>query len=488
MNTGTRRTSSRRRSGTPKRDTETAREKISPEESYNLVVERKFTPEKDKWDGQYEFCGPWGALGIMLLSHVLIFYFFVCIEKFQGTMIYPGHPLLQGENMLNVFWEYLSVHATPTWETFGVFTGFFLLEYILAALLPGVYVKGLPIPSENDYRYVYRCNAVHAWYCVILFVGALHFTELFPLWKLREEYGRYLSTATIWADAISIWVYISGLRKQIRMSHNVFYDFFMGSGLNFRLPGNVDVKLFAECRNSWVLLMIITLSNAAAMYREIGYVTGNMCFLVFAQLLYVNAIQKGEECIITTWDIFYEKFGWMLAYWNTCGVPFLYSIQALYIQTILKDYSYKPWQLALMVSTLIPAYYIWDNANSQKNRFRMMRHGVPKYIIQRRAFPQLPWGHIENPRTLKSERGELFVDGWYRYGRKLHYTADLVMAFLWGASCGFDSFIPFFYFFFFISHLLDRERRDDHRCRRKYGELWERYLKLVPYKLIPGIY
>ncbi|KEG15279.1 sterol C-24 reductase [Trypanosoma grayi] len=487
MTTKSRRASSRSRSKTPDNGSRQAK-RLAPEELYNLTVERKFTPEKDTWDGHYEFCGWMGALGIMLASHVLIYYFWVCIENFQGTLIYPGHPLLQGESMITVFGNYLRAHAAPTWGTFGMFTAFLLVEYTLAVVLPSVEVKGLPIPSENGYRQLYKCNAVQAWYCMLLIVGVFHYTEIFPLWKLRADFGRYLTVATIWADAISLGVYVVGLRKQIRMSHNIIYDFFMGSALNYRLPGGVDVKLFAECRNSWVLLMILTLSNAAAMQHEIGYVTGNMWFIVVAQSLYVNAIQKGEECVITTWDLFYEKFGWMLAYWNTCGVPFLYSLQGFYIQTVLKDREHKPWQLALMYAVLIVAYYIWDNANSQKNRFRMKRNGTPQSILRRKSFPQLPWGYIENPRVVKSERGELFVDGWYRYARKLHYTADIIMATLWGVSCGFDSFIPFFYVCFFFSHLVDREARDEYRCRRKYGELWDRYIELVPYKFIPGIY
>lgn len=31
-----------------------------------------------------------------------------------------------------------------------------------------------------------------------------------------------------------------------------------------------------------------------------------------AHFLYVNACMKGEECIPTTWDVFYEKDGFML--------------------------------------------------------------------------------------------------------------------------------------------------------------------------------
>ncbi len=33
-----------------------------------------------------------------------------------------------------------------------------------------------------------------------------------------------------------------------------------------------------------------------------------MIFILVAQGLYTNAVAKGEECIPTTWDIFYEKF------------------------------------------------------------------------------------------------------------------------------------------------------------------------------------
>ena len=56
-----------------------------------------------------------------------------------------------------------------------------------------------------------------------------------------------------------------------------------------------------------------------------------MGFMILAHGLYTNACMKGEECIPTTWDIFYEKFGWMLIFWNYVGVPFVYCFQSFYI-------------------------------------------------------------------------------------------------------------------------------------------------------------
>lgn len=32
---------------------------------------------------------------------------------------------------------------------------------------------------------------------------------------------------------------------------------------------------------------------------------------------------KGEECIPQTWDMFHEKWGFMVIFWNFAGVPFV---------------------------------------------------------------------------------------------------------------------------------------------------------------------
>lgn len=48
-----------------------------------------------------------------------------------------------------------------------------------------------------------------------------------------------------------------------------------------------------------------------------------MAFMVLATGLYINACAKGEECIPQTWDMFHEKQGFMLIFWNYAGVPFV---------------------------------------------------------------------------------------------------------------------------------------------------------------------
>mmetsp|Transcript_7613 Transcript_7613/g.7480 ORF Transcript_7613/g.7480 Transcript_7613/m.7480 type:complete len:234 (-) Transcript_7613:27-728(-) len=230
-------------------------------------------------------------------------------------------------------------------------------------------------------------------------------------------------------------------------------------------------------------LFIITLSAAVKHYELTGGVSGSMLLILLAHFLYSNACMKGEECVVTTWDIFYEKWGWMLIYWNIAGVPYVYCFQSLYI---LKNNPHVPTPLLLIFCVaLLGAYYIWDTAQAQKNRFRMKLRGT---YTPRNTFPQLPWGTLENPKYLDTEAGDkLLIDGWWKYARKIHYTADIIMAFVWGLSCGFGGILPYFYPFFFLGMIIHRYSRDVVRCRRKYKKDWDKYLEIVKYAFIPGI-
>jgi delta24(24(1))-sterol reductase len=119
-----------------------------------------------------------------------------------------------------------------------------------------------------------------------------------------------MTVAIIWGFVMSTVVYIAGIAmgKAHRMSGNIFYDYFMGSFLNPRI-GNVDLKMWAEIRVPWPVLFYLSLSCLLKQYETYGYITTPTIFMVLAHFLYVNACQKGEECIPTSWDIIYEKNG-----------------------------------------------------------------------------------------------------------------------------------------------------------------------------------
>ncbi len=57
--------------------------KPAPEEVAMAGAPLKFTPEKDIWDGHYEFGGLAGCMGLIVFSHFIMYYFFVCIMHFK---------------------------------------------------------------------------------------------------------------------------------------------------------------------------------------------------------------------------------------------------------------------------------------------------------------------------------------------------------------------------------------------------------------------
>lgn len=185
--------------------------------------------------------------------------------------------------------------------------------------------------------------------------------------------------------------------------------------------------------------------------------------------------------------MYYEKWGFMLIFWNLAGVPLSYCHCTLYLVNHAPSvYHWNPYALSALYVSYLFMYWVWDTTNSQKNRFRAQEMGN---LVVRKTFPQLPWGTIKNPKTIRTKTGDsILVDGWYGYARKIHYTCDLYFALTWGAITGFQSPFPWFYPLFFAAMISHRAYRDIERCREKYGEAWDEYTRRVPYLFIPVSY
>ena len=432
-----------------------------------------------------EFGGPLGAAAIITSSHLVMYYLWIAVSFNGGALVYPAGPS-DVLSFVGRMWQHVVTEAAPTWQAVGVYWGFLVAQALLAAFLPGPKVKGMPIPARGNVQLEYVCNGVWAWYITLAAVAALHLSGLFPLTTVAEQFGPLMTVAMLSGNAVALAVYLAArfTGNAHRMSGNAVYDYFMGASLNPRI-GSLDLKMWAEIRVAWILLFLLTASAAAKQYAAYGQLSTPMIFMLLAHGLYTNACMKGEECIPTTWDIFYEKWGWMLIFWNFAGVPFVYCFNSMYIASRPPFEHSLPYTV-MCFALLLGAYYVWDTAQSQRNRFRMKLRGT---YVPRRSFPQLPWGTLENPRYLQTVHGsKLLIDGWWRYARKIHYTADVLMALSWGLICGFDHFLPYFYVTFFVLMIAHRAHRDLDRCKRKYGEDWDRYRKEVPWLFVPYVY
>lgn len=376
----------------------------------------------------------------------------------------------------------------PSGKSWLVYFLFFFAQLAFAAYVPGVTIYGLPINKAGK-RLIYYCNGYVSYYVVLVSIFVLQYFGLFDFAHIADHLGEYLVAGIVIGNVSSIYWYLYGIftEPSYTRTGNIIYDFFMGTTLYPRINlfpygYEIDIKMVAEIRWSWLTLMCLTLSSAIKQYQTLGYVTKEMGVMLLAHWLYSNATVKGEHYIPATWDMFHERFGWMLNFWNTSGVPFLYCFQSFYILQLGKELDSKlsiPY-IAFVYLFLILGYYIFDAANCQKATMKVT-------VVRRNLFPEVPWGVLSTPiRFLETPKGKLLVDGFYAYARKMQYTGDVMMGLAWGLACGFDSFMPYFYVAFFFLMICHRQMRDEVRCRIKYGDFWVFYTSMVPNVFIPS--
>ena len=84
----------------------------------------------------------------------------------------------------------------------------------------------------------------------------------------------------------------------------------------------------------------------------------------------------------------------------------------------------------------------------------------------------------------------LLASGFWGTARHFQYFFELLAAWTWCllTNPAQNSVIPLFYAVFLTCLLIDRANRDSTKCHLKYGKFYEEYCRLVPYKILPGIY
>lgn len=359
----------------------------------------------------------------MMIGFPLLMYY-----MWIGATFYDGHfptPAV-GEGM-GAFFQRLgglvAEHAFPSAKAWAIYWTFFVVEGAFYCLMPGIYANGKPLPHLGGQQLAYYCSAYASFYTTLAIAAVLHITGLFPLYVFLDEYGPIMSVAIISGFLVSIIAYVSAFVRgeTHRMTGSHLYDFFMGAELNPRMFGVLDFKMFFEVRIPWYILFLTSAAATARQYEKYGAVSGEVLFVLMAHYLYANACSKAEDLIVTTWDMYFEKWGFMLIFWNLAGVPFTYGHCTLYIANHdPAEYQKPTWVLALMFTSYLFVYWVWDTCNSQKNIYRQRERGVKE---MRKTFPQLPYRAVDNPVVIKTEDGRsLLCDGWCKWNSVIYGT------------------------------------------------------------------
>ncbi|TQN71869.1 Delta(14)-sterol reductase [Colletotrichum shisoi] len=475
----------------------------------------------------YEFGGPIGAFFISFGLPILVYLFTFACNDVSGC---PAPSLLSPSTLKldqlkrEVGWPEKGVWGLGSIEVTGAVLGYYLFNAILYRILPGAEVDGVELSSGG--RLKYRCNsfASSMFILVVCLAGTIAQGAEFPLWTfITDNYIQVVTANILIAYALAVFVYVRSFgvktgNKEFRElaagghSGNLIYDFYIGRELNPRvtLPilGEIDIKEWMEIRPGLLGWALMNFAWMAKQYGTYGFVTNSIVFTSAVQLAYVVDCWWNEPAILTTIDITTDGFGFMLSFGDLVWVPFVYSLQARYLAVY--PTSVSPLGMAGIVGAIGVGFSIFRLSNSQKNAFR--------------SNPDDP--SVSHLRYIETKAGtRLLISGWWGVARHINYLGDWLQAWpyclptgmagytivsagtgfaeagiegafkmadgrevIQGAARGWAIPITYFYIVYFAVLLVHRDRRDDEKCSRKYGEDWEKYKKIVRWRILPGIY
>ncbi len=408
---------------------------------------------------------PVAQLNIVLMTAIVFFLYF-CIEHNQGSLL-PG-PTSQ--------WREFAGAIVPTGPAVLAFLGWFVFQVVLERALPATIAQGTPLPDGSTLSY--RINGLTAMIVSLTAVSFGYYSGLLPLSWVYYNFGALLSTATVFAFALSVFIYWWGKNHPggpSKVSGDFVRDYFYGVALNPRTPPvtGFDWKFFCECRPGLIGWIVIDLAMAAAQYEKYGQVSIAMWAVIALQTAYVFNNFRNESWLLTTVDIQQERFGWMLVHGDLVLVPMTYCLQAYWLVDNFRDPSWVYVALVLLLGVV--GFTIFIDSNLQKNRFRRDPDNCRI------------WG--KPAEYMETQRGtRLLLSGYWGMARHMNYLGDWLVALSFGLCAGFGSFVPYFYPAWFALLLFLRERRDDRWCAKKYGDDWDRYKQRVPWRIVPGLY
>ena len=259
---------------------------------------------KIDYTDHFEFGGTPGVLALMIGFPLLMYYMWAGATYYDGKLPLPAEGQSLGDFIKHLY-DLCYKGAFPSLKAWAIYWLFFIFEGLCYMFLPGVTVKGKPLEHLGGKQLVYYCSAAWSFYTTIVVAIALHFSGLFRLDTVINEFGPLMSVAIITGIVISFIAYFSAIARgaQHRCTGYPIYDFFMGAELNpsVRHPGSQDVL-----RGSLAVVYALPhlVGRGSSQWETYGYVSGEVGFLLLAHFLYANACSKGEELITPTWYAF----------------------------------------------------------------------------------------------------------------------------------------------------------------------------------------
>jgi 7-dehydrocholesterol reductase len=354
-------------------------------------------------------------------------------------------------------------------------------ELLLMRLLPGN--TFLATKTAMGHQPVYKANGMLS-FITTLVTYILLVAAGWDSGIVYDKIGEILSGLCIFSLFFCLALYFKGLYFPSTVDSGTngagfIKDYYWGTELYPRFLG-WDIKQFTNCRFGMMFWAVGLLCYAHHQIREFGFISDSMAVSVTLQLVYIAKFFYWEMGYMCSMDIQHDRSGYYICWGCLVWVPSVYTSAGMYLTR-------HPVQLGTSLSLVIlivGILCIWANydADRQRQHFRAVNG---KCII---------WGKMAKSITAEYKNAKggtstslLLCSGWWGVSRHFHYVTEVSAAFCWSLPALFTHLSPYFYVIFLVVLLVDRSFRDDVRCRGKYGKDWDRYCKIVPYKIIPYV-
>lgn len=434
-----------------------------------------------------------GVILLLCFAPLLVFFLVLTCDQYQCSITLIITEVLNGDSTLISIWEktpsftWSAANICTTWLVFQVFL-YVSLPDIFHKFVPG-YVGGVQKGSRTPAGLInaYQVNGLQCWIIThMLWIANAYYLNWFSPTIIFDNWIQLLWCANLMGYSVSTFAFVKAYLfptnpEDCKFSGNIFYDYMMGIEFNPRFGKTFDFKLFFNGRPGIIAWTLINLSYAAKQYERYGFVTNSMILVNVLQGLYVLDFFWNETWYLKTIDICHDHFGWYLGWGDCVWLPYLYTLQGLYLV-------YNPIKLstphALGILTLgLVGYYIFRSTNHQKDVFRRT-DGDCLIWGQKPTFLECKYVSADG----NTHKSKLLTSGFWGLARHFNYTGDLLGSLAYCAACGGTHVLPYFYFVYMSILLVHRCIRDEHRCSAKYGQDWKLYTNTVPYRLIPGVF
>lgn len=350
-------------------------------------------------------------------------------------------------------------------------------------LIPGKTFTAIPTPMGNTPQY--KLNGPLAF--LVTHVALLYADDVgwIQYAALYDHFGAMLAFLGRNAILVTVLLYFRGLffptnSDSGATGYGIVWDMWHGTELHPEMFG-VSLKQLINCRFAMMGWSCAVVSFALKQRELYGYISNSMFVSTVLQTIYILKFFLWEGGYFNSVDIIHDRFGFYIFWGCTAFLPSIYTLTSYYLVTHAFTWPFYQAVILAMTGLLAICCNYWTDAQRQEFRATNGTCSI--------------WGG--SPRVIKAiyrtgdgvERESLLLaSGWWGVARHINYVFEITLALCWSLPAGRSGVIPYVYVAFLTILLCDRAYRDGLRCREKYGKFYEEYCRMVPWKMIPGIY